>query len=143
MHPGGDGPAANGPVPSLRPTARSAGFTRPGSARGPQATAQLGTLNETTHRPAGVRVGAEGSPGDGSSAAQLCHAPQVLAAAGTLQGRRTAAYPALAPDLTAAGAEFVDGATVIDGQMVPARAWPDHPPWMHEFIGILRAKSPA
>ncbi|HEY2308795.1 MAG TPA: DJ-1/PfpI family protein [Streptosporangiaceae bacterium] len=75
--------------------------------------------------------------------AQLCHAPLVLAAAGALKGRRTAAYPALAPDVTAAGAEFVDGAAVIDGQMVSARAWPDHPLWMHEFIGILRAKSPA
>jgi len=75
--------------------------------------------------------------------AQLCHAPQVLAAAGTLQGRRTAAYPALAPDVAAAGAEFVDGSAVIDGQMVSARAWPDHPAWMREFIGILRAKSPA
>jgi protease I len=75
--------------------------------------------------------------------AQLCHAPQVLAAAGTLQGRRTAAYPALAPDVTSAGAEFVDGAAVIDGQMVSARARPDHPAWMREFIGILRAKSPA
>ena len=74
--------------------------------------------------------------------AQLCHAPQVLAAAGTLQGRRTAAYPALAPDVTAAGAEFVDGSAVIDGQMVSARAWPDHPAWMREFIAILRAKSP-
>lgn len=75
--------------------------------------------------------------------AQLCHAPQVLAAAGTLSGRRTAAYPALAPDVTAAGAEFVDGAAVVDGQMVSARAWPDHPAWMREFIRILRAKSPA
>lgn len=75
--------------------------------------------------------------------AQLCHAPQVLAAAGTLQGRRTAAYPALASDVTAAGAEFVDGDAVIDGQMVSARAWPDHPAWMREFIRILRAKSPA
>jgi protease I len=75
--------------------------------------------------------------------AQLCHAPQVLAAAGTLQGRRTAAYPALAPDVAAAGAEFVDGDAVIDGQMVSARAWPDHPAWMREFIAILRAKSPA
>ena len=54
--------------------------------------------------------------------AQLCHAPQVLAAA---------------------GAEFVDGAAVIDGQMVSARAWPDHPAWMREFIEILRSKSPA
>jgi protease I len=75
--------------------------------------------------------------------AQLCHAPQVLAAAGTLQGRRTAAYPALAPDVTVAGAEFVDGAAVVDGQMVSARAWPDHPAWMREFIHILRAKAPA
>jgi len=75
--------------------------------------------------------------------AQLCHAPQVLAAAGTLTGRRTAAYPALAPDVAAAGAEFVDEAAVIDGQMVSARAWPDHPAWMREFIAILRSKSPA
>ena len=45
--------------------------------------------------------------------------------------------------MTAAGAEFVDGDAVIDGQMVSARAWPDHPAWMREFIGILRAKSPA
>jgi protease I len=50
---------------------------------------------------------------------------------------------ALAPDVTAAGAEFVDGDAVIDGQMVSARAWPDHPAWMREFIGILRSKSPA
>jgi protease I len=67
----------------------------------------------------------------------------VLAAAGTLRGRRTAAYPALAPDVAAAGAELVDGAAVIDGQMVSARAWPDHPSWMREFIEILRSKSPA
>ena len=75
--------------------------------------------------------------------AQLCHAAQVLAAAGTLTGRRTAAYPALAPDVQAAGAEFVDAAAVIDGQMVSARAWPDHPAWMREFMTILRSKAPA
>jgi protease I len=74
--------------------------------------------------------------------AQLCHAPQILAAAGVLNGRRTAAYPALAPDVVAAGAEFVDGAAVVDGQMVSARAWPDHPSWMREFIQILRSKAP-
>ena len=55
----------------------------------------------------------------------------------------TAAYPALAPDVTAAGGEFVDGAAVVDGQMVSARAWPDHPAWMREFIQILRSKAPA
>lgn len=74
--------------------------------------------------------------------AQLCHAPLVLAAAGVLEGRRTAAYPALEPDVTRAGAEFVDRAAVVDGMMVSARAWPDHPEWMREFIQLLRAKVP-
>ena len=67
----------------------------------------------------------------------------MLAAAGTLNGRRIAAYPALAPDVAAAGAGFVDSAAVVDGQMVSARAWPDHPAWMREFIHILRSKAPA
>lgn len=74
--------------------------------------------------------------------AQICHAPLALATAGVLNGRRTAAYPALAPDVTAAGAEFVDGAAVVDGMMVSARAWPDHPSWMREFVQLLRAKAP-
>lgn len=73
--------------------------------------------------------------------AHLCHGalavpPSVLA------GRRTAAYPALEPDVVAAGAEFVDGAGVVDGQMVSARAWPDHPSWMREFMRVLRATAP-
>jgi protease I len=74
--------------------------------------------------------------------AQLCHAPLALASAGVLEGRKTAAYPALAPDVRAAGAEFVDSGAVVDGLMVSARAWPDHPAWMREFIRILRAKAP-
>ena len=75
--------------------------------------------------------------------AQLCHAPLALIAAGVLKGRRTAAYPALEPDIKAAGAEFVDSEAVIDGMMVSARAWPDHPAWMREFIRLLKEKSPA
>jgi protease I len=74
--------------------------------------------------------------------AQLCHAPLALASAGVLQGRRTAAYPALQPDMEAAGAEFVDGAGVVDGVMVSARAWPDHPEWKREFVRMLRERAP-
>jgi protease I len=75
--------------------------------------------------------------------AQLCHAPLALAAAGVLGGRRTAAYPALAPDVEAAGAEFVDSDAVVDGVMVSARAWPDHPSWMREFLRVLEERAPA
>ena len=74
--------------------------------------------------------------------AQLCHAPLALAAVGVLKGRKTAAYPALAPDVAAAGAEFVDSGAVVDGQMVSARAWPDHPTWMRAFIRLLKQKAP-
>ena len=74
--------------------------------------------------------------------AQLCHAPLALAAAGVLKGRKSAAYPALAPDVAAAGAEFVDSGAVVDGQMVSARAWPDHPTWMRAFIRLLKQKAP-
>jgi protease I len=41
------------------------------------------------------------------------------------------------------GAEFVDGAAVVDGTMVSARAWPDHPEWMPEFIALLAERAPA
>ncbi|HTZ74857.1 MAG TPA: DJ-1/PfpI family protein [Candidatus Aquilonibacter sp.] len=75
--------------------------------------------------------------------AQLCHAPLALAAAGVLKGRRTAAYPALESDVRAVGAEFVNGEAVVDGVMVSARAWPDHPAWMREFVKILKQKAPA
>src|SRR2546423_14290749 len=74
--------------------------------------------------------------------AELCHAPLALAAAGVLKGRRTAAYPALEPDIKAAGATYVDSDAVVDGQMVSARAWPDHPSWMREFIRLLQKKAP-
>jgi protease I len=80
--------------------------------------------------------------GEAKPVAQLCHASQLLAAAGVLKGRRTAAYPALEPDVNAAGAEFVDAEAVVDGEMVSARAWPDHPGWMREFIRLLKDRAP-
>lgn len=73
--------------------------------------------------------------------AQLCHAGLVLAACGVLKGRRTAAYPALEPDIKA-GADFINSQAVVDGTMVLARAWPDHPAWMREFVRLLKQKAP-
>src|SRR5207253_880650 len=46
------------------------------------------------------------------------------------------------PEVKAAGATYVDSDAVIDGEMVSARAWPDHPAWMREFIRMLRKKAP-
>jgi deglycase len=79
---------------------------------------------------------------DEKPVAQLCHAGLALAAAGVLEGRRTAAYPELEHDVKVAGGEFVDGAGVVDGMMVSARAWPDHPEWMREFMKVLKEHAP-
>ncbi len=75
--------------------------------------------------------------------AHICHAALLLAATGSLKGKRCAAYPALQPDVQLAGGEFVDGADVVDGKMVSARAWPDHPAWMRAFMRIMREVAPA
>src|SRR3981081_3264548 len=53
--------------------------------------------------------------GEQKPVAHLCHGALALAAAGVLDGRRVAAYPALAPDVHQAGGEFVDSEAVIDG----------------------------
>jgi len=74
--------------------------------------------------------------------AHVCHGPLVAAAAGVLEGRRTAAYPACAPDVRAVGGTWVDGEAVVDGMLVSARSWIDHPAWMREFVRLLRAVAP-
>ena len=38
--------------------------------------------------------------------------------------------------------DFVDGVGVVNGVMVSASAWPDHPSWMREFLRILRERAP-
>src|SRR5437764_4817738 len=77
--------------------------------------------------------------GEQKPVAHICHGALALVTAGVLDGRRSAAYPALAPDVRQAGADFVDGEAVVDGVMVSARAWPDHPAWMRELMSVIRA----
>ena len=72
--------------------------------------------------------------------AAVCHGPQLLAAAGVLQGRTVSAYPACAPEVKAAGGEYaaVDMTeAVVDGNLVTAPAWPAHPAWLSRFLDVL------
>ena len=68
--------------------------------------------------------------------ATLCHGPQILAAAGVLDGYEMTAYPAVRPEVEAAGCSWVDG-VVRDGNLVTGQAWPDHPEWLAEFMDLL------
>jgi protease I len=75
--------------------------------------------------------------------AAICHGPQILAAAGVLEGRKVSAYPAVGPEVTLAGAEFQDipvDQAVTDGSLVTAPAWPAHPAWISQFLAVLGTK---
>lgn len=72
--------------------------------------------------------------------AAICHAAQVLAAAGVLQGKKCSCYPAVSPDVTRAGGTFADIAmtdAITDGNLVSAPAWPAHPAWLAQFLSVL------
>jgi protease I len=75
--------------------------------------------------------------------AAVCHGAQVLAAADVIRGRRISAYPACAPEVRLAGADYaqipIDQA-VTDGNFVTAPAWPAHPAWMRQFLALLGTK---
>ncbi|MFC6825839.1 DJ-1/PfpI family protein [Halopelagius fulvigenes] len=68
--------------------------------------------------------------------AALCHGPQILAAAGVLEGYEMTAYPAVRAEIEAAGCSWVDEVTV-DGNLVTGQAWPDHPEWLAAFLDLL------
>jgi len=70
--------------------------------------------------------------------AAVCHGPQILAAAGVLDGYEMTAYPAVRPEVEAAGCSWVDGVTV-DDNLVTGQAWPDHPEWLAAFMKLLDA----
>jgi protease I len=75
--------------------------------------------------------------------AAVCHGPQILAAAGILEGRSCNAYPAVGPEVTAGGGNFIsltmDNA-INDGNLVTAPAWPAHPKWLKLFLDLLGTK---
>ncbi len=76
--------------------------------------------------------------------AAICHAAQLLAAARVLDGRRCSCYPAVSPDVAAAGGTYVDlpmDQACVDGNLVTAPAWPAHPAWLGAFLKVLAAPS--
>ena len=74
--------------------------------------------------------------------AAVCHAAQLLTAANVVKGKRCLAYPAIRPEIVAAGGHWqeptagLDNAHV-DGKLVTAPAWPAHPAWIRAFLQVL------
>lgn len=74
--------------------------------------------------------------------AAICHGPQILVAAGVLEGRQCSCYPAVSPEITAAGGRYVAPSEAldsvhVDGNLCTAPAWPAHPAWMRALLQML------
>jgi protease I len=76
----------------------------------------------------------------GKPIAAICHGAQILAAAKVLRGRGCSCYPAVSPEVMAAGGAYVDlhmDEAHLEGNLVTAPAWPAHPAWLGAFLRVL------
>ncbi len=76
----------------------------------------------------------------GKPIAAICHAPWLLIEAGLAKGKRMTSYKSIRTDVTNAGAQFVDEAVVIDGQIITSRCPDDLPAFCDAIIDALADK---
>lgn len=75
--------------------------------------------------------------------AAICHGPQVLTAAGVLEGYTAKAYPAVGPDISLADGIYKEvdvSEAVVDRNLVTSPAWPGNTAVCREFAKLMGAK---
>ncbi len=75
--------------------------------------------------------------------ASICHGAQILTASGAFRGRSMNAYPAVGPEVTAAGCTYVSldlPDAYTDGNLVTGPAWTAHVEWLRQFQALLADK---
>ena len=73
----------------------------------------------------------------GKPVAFICHAGWVPISARILKGRRATSVGAIRDDMVNAGADWVDEAAVVDGNLISARTPADLGPWMKALLKAL------
>jgi protease I len=72
--------------------------------------------------------------------AALCHGAQLLTAAGVAKGRSISCYPAVGPEVNAAGGNYIElpwADAHVDGNLVTGPAWTAHAAWLREFLKVV------
>ncbi|MCL7488511.1 MAG: type 1 glutamine amidotransferase [Desulfobulbaceae bacterium] len=69
----------------------------------------------------------------------ICHGPQLLITAKTLQGRTLTGWKSIRQDIINAGADFIDSEVVVDGNLVTSRNPGDLPPFIETCLQKLAA----
>lgn len=70
----------------------------------------------------------------------ICHAGWVPISAGIVKGRRATSVDAIRDDMENAGADWVDEACVVDGNLISARTPADLGPWMKALLAALEVE---
>jgi protease I len=73
----------------------------------------------------------------GKPIAFICHAGWVPISAKIVKGRRATSVAAIRDDMINAGVDWVDEATVVDGNLISARTPADLGPWMKALLAAL------
>ena len=73
----------------------------------------------------------------GKPIAFICHAGWVPISAKIVKGRRATSVGAIRDDMVNAGVDWVDQATVVDGNLISARTPDDLGPWMKALLRAL------
>ncbi|MDR1550145.1 MAG: DJ-1/PfpI family protein [Hungatella sp.] len=75
--------------------------------------------------------------------AAICHGVQILTAADAVRGIRLTAYPAVKPEVLAAGGEYVEvlpHEAVMNGNLVTSPAWPGNVELLKGFLNLLNVR---
>lgn len=73
----------------------------------------------------------------GKPVAAICHAPWLLIEAGLAKGRRLTSYKSIRTDVANAGAEVVDEAVVVDGNIITSRCPDDLEAFCDAIVQML------
>jgi protease I len=77
----------------------------------------------------------------GKPVAAICHGPQVLVAAGVMDGKRATCYAGIAQELIDAGVEYEDVELIRDGNIITSRLPQDLPVFSHAIAQALTEKA--
>jgi protease I len=80
--------------------------------------------------------------GRGGLFASICHGGSFLVSMGILKGKRATCYKTLKDDLVNAGAEYIDDAPVIDGNLITGRTPADLPVYTEAVVAALKGEGP-
>jgi protease I len=79
----------------------------------------------------------------GKPVAAICHGPWTIIDAGAARGRRMTSWPSLKTDLKNAGAAWVDGEAVVDGNLVTSRKPDDIPAFNAAMLTLFGRRTAA